>query len=173
MAQFSDYSSIETLRDGRTVEIRAIRPSDRDALLKAVTRASPRSMFRRFFAVKKEFSDEEVNFFLNVDFVKHVALVAEITRDGTPEIVGGGRFVVVQPGTAEVAFAVIDEFQGKGLGTALMRHLSAIARIAGLHSLVADVLWDNATMLKVFEHSGFPMTKSPETDSVHVKLDLR
>jgi RimJ/RimL family protein N-acetyltransferase len=172
MVQFSDYSSTETLRDGRTVKIRAIRPDDRAALLEAVTRASPRSWFRRFFAVKKELSDEEVKFFLDIDFVKHVALVAEIRRDEKAEIVGGGRFVVVRPGTAEVAFAVIDEFQGKGLGTALMRHLTAVARAAGLHSLVADVLWENAAMLKVFEHAGCPMTRSPETDSVHVKLDL-
>jgi ribosomal protein S18 acetylase RimI-like enzyme len=60
----------------------------------------------------------------------------------------------LQPGKAEVAFAVVDEYQGQGIGAALMRHLAAIAREAGLKELVADVLPDNIPMLKVFEKSG-------------------
>ena len=87
-------------------------------------------------------------------------------------IVGGGRYFVVRPGTAEIAFAVVDEFQGQGLGSALMRHLITIARDAGLKEFVAEVLPDNAAMLKVFEKSGLSLTRKREAQVVHVALLL-
>jgi GNAT superfamily N-acetyltransferase len=62
-------------------------------------------------------------------------------------IVGGGRYIVAKPGAAEVAFAVVDDYQGQGIGSILMRHLVAIARRAGLAELVADVLPENRQML--------------------------
>jgi RimJ/RimL family protein N-acetyltransferase len=101
-------------------------------------------------------------------FVNHVALVAEANEDGRPA--GGCRYVVVEPGRAEVAFTVIDAYQKKGLGTALMRHIAAIGREAGLRELVAEVLSDNAPMLKVFERSGFAMTTKREGVVAHVSL---
>jgi ribosomal protein S18 acetylase RimI-like enzyme len=85
-------------------------------------------------------------------------------------IVGGGRYVIVQPGRAEVAFAVIDEYQGQGIGTALMRHLAGIARAAGLKELIAEVLPENVPMLKVFEKSGLHCGTKRESGIVHVVL---
>jgi ribosomal protein S18 acetylase RimI-like enzyme len=78
----------------------------------------------------------------------------------------------VNPGQAEVAFAVVDRYQGQGIGRTLMRHLIAIARGAGLQELVADVLPDNRQMLKVFEKSGLPMSTRRESGSLHVTLRL-
>jgi RimJ/RimL family protein N-acetyltransferase len=95
-----------------------------------------------------------VAYFLAIDFVDHVALVALAEEDGKPPIVGGARYVVVRSGQAEVAFAVIDEYQGKGIGAAMMRALASIARQTGLRELIAEVLADNSAMLKVFEASG-------------------
>ena len=152
------YHVTETLSDGRKVDIRAQRPEDREALLAAVERASSETLYHRFFAAKRAFSEQEEHFFLDIDFVNHVALVAEAIEDGRPAIVGGCRYVVVEPGRAEVAFSVIDAYQKKGLGTALMRLIAAIGREAGLKELVAEVLSDNAPMLKVFERSGLAMT---------------
>lgn len=172
MTRLADYSAMETLRDGRHVRIRAIRADDRAAILDAVRRASPKSLFRRFFAPKQKLTDEELDYFLSVDFITHVALVAVADEDGIPRIVGGGRFIVVKPGKAEVAFAVIDPYQGQGLGTILMRHLGAVAQAAGLRTLVAEVLIENTPMLTVFAHSGYPMVKSSGTDVVHITLDL-
>jgi hypothetical protein len=65
------------------------------------------SLFRRFFAAKRRLSEEEIGFFLNVDFTNHVALVAVVEEGERPVIVGGGRYIVVQPGKAEVAFAAL------------------------------------------------------------------
>ena len=167
------YSAIATLRDGRRVEINALRPDDREGLIAAVGRVSGPSLYRRFFAAKREFSEKEIAFFVNVDFVNHVALVARVQEGGRSEIVGGGRYVVVQPGKAEVAFAVVDQYQGQGIGAALMHHLVAIGREAGLTQMIAEVLPDNTAMLKVFQMSGLPCHTRREAGVVHVTLDLR
>ena len=172
MSDAARHSAIETLRDGRRVEIRALRPDDREGLEEAVGRSSAESLYRRFFAVKRNFSEWEVAFFLNVDFVSHVALVAVVDEGGRPVIMGGGRYIVVQPGQAEVAFAVVDQYQGQGIGAALMRHLVALAREAGLKELIAEVLPENTPMLKVFTKSGLPMTTKREPGVVHVTLPL-
>jgi len=172
MSQAQNYAVSELLRDGRRVTIRALRPDDEVGLTAAVEGLSAASLHRRFFAVKRNFSDRERDFFLHVDFVNHVALVAE-TADG-PErrIIGGARYVVGSPGSAEVAFAIVDEFQGQGLGTLLMRHLLTIARAAGLNTLVAEVLAENAAMLKVFEKSGLELQTRRDAGVVHVQMKI-
>ncbi len=131
MLEPANYSVFETLRDGRRVEIRALRPDDRADLIAAVDRSSGQSLYRRFFAVRRSFTESEIDFFLNVDFVNHVALAAIVEEGGRPVIAGSGRYVLVQPGKAEVAFAVVDQYQAQGIGAALMHHLAAIALSAG------------------------------------------
>jgi RimJ/RimL family protein N-acetyltransferase len=172
MADTASYSAMECLRNGQRVEIRALRPNDEAGLIAAVGRASPQSLYRRFFGPKRDFTEKEIAYFVNVDFVNHVALVAVVAEDGRPAIIGGARYIVVEPGQAEVAFAVVDAYQGQGLGTLLMRHLAALARTAGLRQLVAEVLPDNASMLKVFEKSGCRVSTRREAQVVHVTLDL-
>ena len=172
MPQATTYSAAELLADGRRIEIRALRPDDRTDLIEAVERSSSQSLYRRFLGAKRHFSEQEIAFFTNVDFVNHVALVAIIKEEDRPIIIAGGRYVVWQPGKAEVAFVVIDSYQGRGVGTALMRHLVAIAREAGLRELTAEVLSDNNPMLKVFEKSGLRLNRKPEGAVTHLVLEL-
>ena len=75
MPKVMDFSSVEALRDGRCVEIRALRPEDWEGLVDAVNRSSAESLRRRFFAIRRHFSEREIDFFSNIDFVNHVALV--------------------------------------------------------------------------------------------------
>jgi GNAT superfamily N-acetyltransferase len=109
---------------------------------------------------------------LNVDFKNHVALVAIAEEHGHSMIVAGGRYILVEPQCAEVAFTVLDEYQGQGIGAALLRHLIAIAREVGVNHLVAQVLRENSAMLKVFRRSGLKCTERREADSIHVTLEL-
>lgn len=168
----ADYSAVESLRDGRRVEIRALRPTDRAGLLDAVAQMSEEARYRRFFAPKRSFSEKEIEFYLNVDFVGHVALVAVLEEGGRQVIAGGGRYIVSAPGSAEVAFALDEAHQGLGIGTRLMRHLVALARAAGLRELTAEVLPENAAMLKVFQRCGLATTTRREGGVVHVTMAL-
>jgi RimJ/RimL family protein N-acetyltransferase len=172
MAEAATYSAIERLRSGQQVEIRALRPADQDGLIAAVKRSSPQSLYRRFFGAKRDFSEQEIAFFMNIDFVGHVALVAVVEESGRPTIVGGARYIVVEPGKAEVAFAVVDQYQGQGLGKALLRHLAEIARSAGLRELIAEVLPENTPMLRVFQNSGLRVSTRREAQVVHLALAL-
>jgi RimJ/RimL family protein N-acetyltransferase len=172
MVDAANYLAIEPLRTGGRFTIRALKPDDRAELVAASGRASKQSLFRRFFAAKRSFTEKEIAFFVNVDFVNHVALVAVIEGNGRPMIVGGGRYIMSEPERAEVAFVVIDGYQGQGIGAALMRHLATIARQAGLKEFVAEVLPENIPMLKVFEKSGLCLSTKRESGVVHVVLEL-
>ncbi|KRQ90388.1 GNAT family N-acetyltransferase [Bradyrhizobium valentinum] len=172
MPEAAEYSVREHLRDDRPITIRALRPDDRAEMLTAIGRTSTQSLQRRFFVPKKGFSEQEMAFFLNIDFESHVAIVAEISEDGRPVIAGGGRYIVVQPGQAEVAFVVVDAYQGQGIGTILMRHLAVLARSAGLKELVAEVLPENTAMLNLFKKFGFQTHSKGSPQVVHLMLQL-
>jgi GNAT superfamily N-acetyltransferase len=172
MTEAIKYSALERLRDGREIEIRALRPADEDAMLAAVDRTSAQSLYRRFFGAKRHFSESEKSFFLHVDFVNHVALVAVVKEGNRTVIVGGGRYIIVRPATAELAFAVVDEYQGLGIGAALMRHLTLLARGAGIKELVAEVLPENLPMLNVFQSSGLRMQTKRGAGVVEVTLKV-
>jgi len=172
MIEAAKYSAFEVAPNGNLVEIRALRSEDRSALISAVDRSSSESFYRRFFGVRHHFTENEIAYFMNVDFINHVALVAIVEEKGCPIIVGGGRYFVTQPGNAEVAFAVVDQYQGQSVGTALMRHLVAIARDAGLKTLVAEVLPGNIPMLKLFEKSGVHVSIKRKPEVIHVVMEL-
>ena len=169
-----EYAVVEHLRDGRPLLIRALRPADRPAMIEFAGQMSEETRYRRFFAPKRTFSEREIEYFLNVDFVNHVALVAELEGEGKRQvIVGGGRYVVTAPGRAELALTIDDGHQQLGIGTRVMRHLIDIARSAQIGELVAEVLPDNAPMLKVFQRCGLAMTTRHEPGVVQVTLDLK
>ena len=134
-------------------------------------RASAQSIYRRSFNPKRNFSEGEIEFFSNLDFECHVALVATVEKDAQ-SVIASGRYIISEPGQAEVAFLVVDAYQGLGIGGALMRHLIAIARTAGLQKLTAEVLAENAPMLKVFQKCGLGMSTQRHSDVVHVTLRL-
>jgi GNAT superfamily N-acetyltransferase len=139
MPEAVNYTVHELLSDGRQIEIRSLRPVDEADMLAAVERTSAQSLQRRFFVVKHRFSEKERAFFMNTDFKNHVALVALAQENGRPVIVAGGRYIVFEPERAELAFVVVDAWQGHGIGSALMRHLVKIASDAGLQEFTPGV----------------------------------
>jgi RimJ/RimL family protein N-acetyltransferase len=109
---------------------------------------------------------------VNVDFVDEVALVAVMRENGRDLVAGGGRYIVIRPGTAEVAFTVVDEFQRQGIASALLRHLVVLARAAGIGEFIAEVMPDNTAMLSVLERSGLRLQRKRESGVVHITLHL-
>lgn len=168
-----DYKVTTHLSDGEPLLIRAIRPDDKQALREGIQRASPESAYHRFFQSKHDLSDRELVYFTEVDFVHHVALVAVLVTSQLP--VGVGRYVELpdEPGrVAELAFAVDDDHQGRGIATLLLTHLTEIARAAGLTEFQATVLADNENMLNVLSRSTLPQRQEPAGDIIDIRLSL-
>jgi GNAT superfamily N-acetyltransferase len=158
--------------DGRPVVLRAIRPEDREAIHRGFHRMSERSVYQRFFQVKKDLSDKELSYLTELDFENHVGLVATLA-EGAEDGIGVGRYVVDSEGGApEVAFVVDEEHQGLGIATLLLRHLAAIARAKGHRELRALVLFDNRSMIEVFEHSGMLTGRRREGNVIELTLGL-
>src|SRR5947209_10920584 len=101
MSDVASYAAQDNLRDGGLVQIRALRPEHEADMLAALERASPQSLQRRFFVMKRHFSEKERAYFMDVDFKNHVALLAQAEEAGQEIMVGGGRYIVFEPGRAE------------------------------------------------------------------------
>src|SRR6201986_2857634 len=172
MSEAINYTARELLRDGSQIEIRALRREDEADMLPAIGKTSAQSLQRRFFVMKRHFSDKERAFFMDVDFKNHVAIVALAEEASRTVVVGGGRYIVFEPGRAEMAFVVIDTWQGRGVGSILMRHLVKIARDARLQELTAEVLPENAAMIKVFGKFGFSPGPRRDPQVIHLALKL-
>jgi GNAT superfamily N-acetyltransferase len=170
-----NYLARETLKDGTEVNVRAIRADDGPRILDAFNTLDRESIYRRFFSPKKELSDAEVTQLTEVDFSQVLALVVSTQRDGVETLFGGGRYAVEaggRPQSAELAFLTGGAYRGRGIASLLLRHLTLLAREAGLSRLEADVLGENQSMLNVFRRSGLPMTQRREGNVVHVTLSL-
>jgi acetate---CoA ligase (ADP-forming) len=114
--------------------------------------------------VKKSLSEDEVREFTEIDFPRQGALVATLRQGEDERIIGVARYAAGPdaPGRAEVAFAVLDAHQGRGIGTVLLEHLASVARANGITEFEADVLGENNRMIQVFADSGFMVTRSLE-----------
>ncbi len=172
-----DYSEPVVLRDGASLTLRAVRPSDAPLLAGLFSRLSRQSVRYRAFGSKESLSGKELTYLTDLDFVGHVALAAVSSLPGAPpRIVGIGRYVRVDDHgalsatspRAEVAFTVEDAYQGRGIGTLLLEHLADIARASGVERIDADVLADNARMMQVFSESGFVVRRALDEGVFHV-----
>ncbi len=152
-----EWEQDAVLKDGGTVRIRPIVPSDTDALQAFVKNMSTQSSYFRFFRVKRELEPEELVAFTQLDYRNDMAFVAIV--DG--ELVGVGRYNAIEsdPTSAEVAFTVADSYQGMGIGTLLVFRISAYARAVGIERFRAFLLADNHAMMRVFRNAGFPLTR--------------
>jgi acetyl coenzyme A synthetase (ADP forming)-like protein len=155
------------LADGGTVHVRPVRPDDTDRLVAFHAVLSDDTVFLRFFAGEATLSSDEVEWFTRVDHDGRVGLVAELGA----RLVGIARYDrEVGTDSAEVAFVVSDEHQGRGIGTILLERLAAAARERGITRFVADTPTSNRQMLGVFAAAGFAEQIRREGDIVHVEL---
>jgi GNAT superfamily N-acetyltransferase len=153
------------------VTIRAVRPDDKARIVEAFRALEPRSIYLRFFSHKKELSSEELRQVTEPDRARGVVLVATIGSGDQEIIIGLGEYVRSGPG-AEIAFAVEEDYQGRGIASRLLQQLAQLARENGVLQFEAHVLADNTPMLNVFHHSGLRMRESVSDGIVHVTLFL-
>jgi GNAT superfamily N-acetyltransferase len=146
------YEETLELKDGSEIRLRLVRPSDKALLVEGFKQLSSESRFLRFFGHKSGLTPRELTYLTEIDGERHFALgAAQIRPDGTEVGVGIARFVRLSesPDVAEPALAVVDEWQGKGLGRQLLVRLSAAAREREVERFRCYVLADNPAMLHV------------------------
>jgi len=176
MIDARNYNVKETLKNGIVVTIRAVRPDDKHGIAEAFRNLDRESVYTRFFRYKDKLTQEELRRAAEVDFENIVALI--VTKESGKEetVIGGGRYIAFDgPGAgrhAEVAFIVEEDYQGLGIATRILRHLTDIARDRGISAFEADVLAENEGMLTVFAKSGLPMKRSYDGDTIRVTLSL-
>ncbi|MFI9626255.1 GNAT family N-acetyltransferase [Streptomyces sp. NPDC052042] len=165
------------LRDGGTARIRPITTDDAERLVSFYEQVSDESKYYRFFAPYPRLSARDVYRFTHHDYVDRVGLavtvggefIATVRYD---RIDDRGRPASVPADQAEVAFLVQDAHQGRGVASALLEHIAAVARERGIRRFIAEVLPANTKMIKVFRDAGYTQQRSFEEGSVHLTLDL-
>jgi GNAT superfamily N-acetyltransferase len=144
------------LRDGTSVTLRAVRQTDTKALRSFVQGMSPESRYLRFHASVTDFSDAQWKYLVSADGLNHVAVVAWLGAN----VVGVGRYIRLShlSETAEVAFAVADALQRRGLGALLLDELVTTARAAGIRSFRAEVLAENLGIRRLLRNASSMMS---------------
>lgn len=159
------------LLDGRSVHLRPIRETDADLLQAFHAGLSDRTIYFRYFAPKRELSKADLVYLTTVDYQDRFAFIALDRED----IVGVGRYDVVpgrNPKTAEIAFVIADDMQGRGLGSILLEHLAAVARERGVQRFEAEVLRVNQAMLATFTSAGYQVTTDADMETIAVEFDI-
>jgi acetyl coenzyme A synthetase (ADP forming)-like protein len=159
MAEYpSEYELDVALRDGGGARVRPIKPDDGSLLVEFFERLGHESRYFRFFRIKETLEPKEVEFFTHVDYSDRMALIALL----------GGKMIGLasydrepdKDSTAEVAFAVVDEHQGRGIGTQLLQLLTNHARAHRIEQFEAFVLPENRQMMRLFRNSGYELTRT-------------
>ncbi|MFI8519153.1 GNAT family N-acetyltransferase [Streptomyces sp. NPDC085481] len=165
------------LRDGGTARIRPITADDADRLVSFYEQVSDESKYYRFFAPYPRLSAKDVHRFTHHDFVDRVGLAATVGGEFIAtvrydRINALGRPASAPADEAEVAFLVQDAHQGRGVASALLEHIAAVARERDIRRFAAEVLPANTKMIKVFTDAGYTQKRSFEDGSVRLHLDL-
>jgi acetate---CoA ligase (ADP-forming) len=156
------------LKDGSTMRFRPPTGADEDALLRFFQTLSDESLYRRFHG-HPDVGGPLVRPVLDPDWTERGALIG-MHED---RIVAVANYVRLRDvSTAEVAFAVADDFQSRGIGTRLLEQLAATATEVGIEKFVAEVMPDNAAMLRVFADAGFETTRETILGTTEVHLTL-
>jgi acyl-CoA synthetase (NDP forming)/RimJ/RimL family protein N-acetyltransferase len=165
------------LRDGGITHVRPITEDDAERLVSFYEQVSDESKYLRFFSPYPRLSAKDVHRFTHHDYVDRVGLAATV----------GGEFIATvrydrvdatgMPASApadeaEVAFLVQDAHQGRGVASAMLEHIAAVARERGVRRFTAEVLPANTKMIKVFTDAGYAQKRSYEDGVVRLHLDL-
>lgn len=171
-----EIDRIVTLKTGTPVRIRAVRPDDQQRLADAFRNLEAATIYTRFFHQKRGLSEEELKRATEVDFESEVALVATVGEGEGETIIAGARYAVLNPAdprpSAEVAFAVEEDFQGQGIAGRLLEILTEIARAKGVARFEAEVLPENRAMIAVFERSGLSVEQRFDGGALHIVMPL-
>ena len=167
------YETLWKLRDGRTVLLRPIKPEDEPLWLEMFQNFSEESIRFRFFQIIKDTPHETRVRYCNIDYDREIAIVPELTEDGSKKILGVAR-VSIEPDrkAGEIAFIVADPWQGLGLGTKMVDYALEICKDMKLETIYAIMLPDNYRAINLVKKMGFTI-KYLEDGTVKGTLNLK
>ncbi|MGP8232741.1 MAG: N-acetyltransferase family protein [Methylovirgula sp.] len=177
MPDFSTFYLKTKLDDGTPATLRAVHRDDGPRIRRAFHTLGSETIHARFFEYRAEVTEAELAHITGVDFKRDAALLVTTGAGADEVIIGGVSYFAIDdadpPKSAELAFTIIDGYQGHGIGRLLMHEIIEIARANGIEFLEADMFADNTPMLHVFQHAGPPLTLLREEDTIHVRLELK
>jgi len=167
------YSATVALKDGSSLHLRPVRPSDEERLIALFSRLSKQTIYLRFHHTVTHFSREEARRWAAVDYVNTFGLVGTLGEGEDEKVIAIGQFAR-EPGArmAQVAFEVEDKYQGLGIGSHLLDQLAYIARDKGITTFEAEVLAENKDMMNIFINSGYTMRRQVQGSTYIGLLDL-
>ena len=169
-----EFETYRTTKTGLEILLRPVKISDEPLLKDFFYSLSDDTLYHRFISSRKDMPHDRLQEFVIVDYTKQMVVLAVIKEEGEEaqeQIVGIGQYYINEvTHTADVAFAVLDDCQGKGIGTELLSYLTYLAKKQGLLGFTAEVLMDNKSMLRVFEKAGFNVEKSSDDGVYELKM---
>jgi len=158
-----ELETYRTTSTGLEIFLRPVKISDEPLLKDFFYSLSDQSMYRRFISPRKDIPHRQLQEHIVIDYTKQMAILATVNRGEKEDIVGLGQYSIVESThTAEVAFAVKDAHQNRGIGTELLSYLIYLAQKQGLLGFTAEVLMENRPMLHLFEKTGLKIEKRGE-----------
>ena len=163
-----------TTRTGLEIFLRPVRINDEPLLKDFFYDLSDSSLYRRFISERKDMPHERLQGFVIIDYTREMVILAFSKTGEKEELVGMGQYAVDEAThTAEVAFAVKDEYQNKGIGEEILSYLTYLARRQGLLGFTAEVLLGNRPMLHLFEKMGFDIQKRSMEGVYEMRMGFR
>jgi GNAT superfamily N-acetyltransferase len=169
--------TLETYRTTKTgfqLFLRPVKITDEPLLKDFYYSLSDRSLHRRFMSWRTDIPHERLQDFVIIDYTKEISILAIVGSQENEIIVGLGQYGVDEAThTAEVAVAVRDDYQNRGIGSELLSYLTYLAKREGLLGFTAEVFVENKPMLQVFEQGGFDITRQTEVGVYHLKMAFK
>lgn len=157
--------------DGVNLFFRPVKASDERLFQEYLYGLTERSVYLRFFQVRKDFPRELAQRLVAVDYQENLGIVATLGDEDTAPIVAAGHWMLdANTNTAEVAFSVADAYQRKGIGTHLFEFLVRLARERGIRGFTATVLLQNRGMLSIFQKSGYTLHTDYDAGTVYLSF---
>ncbi len=169
-----ELEAYRTTRAGLNILLRPVKLSDEHLLKDFFYSLSSDSLYRRFISTRTDMHHERLQPFVVIDYTKEMVILAVLQHEGQDQIVGMAQYTIDQnTHTAEVAFVVRDDYQGKGVGAELLTYVTYLAKKSGLLGFTAAVLIENRQMLQLFEKMGFSIEMRADAGIYELKMSFR
>ncbi len=162
-----------TTKTGLEIFLRPVKISDEPLVKDFFHRFSDTSLERRFFSLRQDLPHEFLQKFVAIDYTQQMVILAVSKEGEKEELIGIGQYWLQETAhTADLALAVRDDYQTKGVGTELLSYLTFIAKKQGVHGFTAEVLMDNRPMLHLFGKMGYDIEKTWSSGVYNLKINF-